>query len=423
MEFVVYFNFVISILFTICYFYQFVYVIIGLIKKPPVLVAKEQHRFAVVISARNEGNMIGNLIDSIHGQNYPSELIDIFVVADNCTDDTAKVSKEHGAYVYERFNSELVGKGYALDWLFKRIKNDHQDKGYEAYIVFDADNIVDPNFISEMNNAFDNGYRILTSYRNSKNYGVNWISAGYSLWFLREAKFLNHSRMCLGTSCAISGTGFLVSAEIIDKNNGWIHHLLTEDIEFTADNIINGETIGYCENAVLYDEQPVTFYQSYVQRLRWSKGFYQVFAKYGARLFTGMLKGSFSCYDMLMTISPAMLLTLSSTVINLAAIVIGIIGDPEHLPMLFKALWQTLFGFYSMFFALGVITTITEHKQIHCTLKQKIGYTFTFPLFMLTYVPISVIALFKKVKWEPISHSVSMTVSDICPDEPSTSNN
>ena len=129
MEFVVYFNFVISILFTICYFYQFVYVLIGLIKRPPELIAKKQHRFAVVISARNEGNMVGNLIDSIHGQNYPSELIDVFVVADNCTDDTAKVSKEHGAYVYERFNTELVGKGYALDWLFKRIKSDHQDKG------------------------------------------------------------------------------------------------------------------------------------------------------------------------------------------------------------------------------------------------------------------------------------------------------
>ena len=133
----------------------------------------------------------------------------------------------------------------------------------------------------------------------------------------------------------------MVSTEIIEKNNGWIHHLLTEDIEFTADSVIHGETIGYCENAILYDEQPVTFYQSYIQRLRWSKGFYQVFAKYGAKLFAGMLKGSFSCYDMLMTISPAMLLTLASTVINLIAIFIGIVGDPEHLPMLFKALGQT----------------------------------------------------------------------------------
>lgn len=414
MKLVVYFNFIISVLFTICYFYQFIYVIIGLLKKSRKLEAKKQHKFAVVISARNEANMIGNLLDSIRNQNYPSELIDTLVVADNCTDNTAEVARRHGAHVYERFNDRLIGKGYALDWLFKRLKEDMPDNKYEAYIVFDADNIVDPNFIAEMNKAFDNGYRILTSYRNSKNYEENWISAGYSLWFLREAKFLNNSRMRLGTSCAISGTGFLVSSEIIEKNNGWIHHLLTEDIEFTVDNVIQGETIGYCEKAVLYDEQPTTFYQSYIQRLRWSKGFYQVFGKYGGKLFAGMLKGSFSCYDMLMTISPAMLLTLASTVINLIAIVLGLIGDPEHLPMLFKALWQTLFGFYSMFFALGLITTITERKQIHCSTIKMIGYTFTFPLFMLTYVPISVIALFKKVRWEPIKHSVAMSVYDIC---------
>lgn len=423
MNLVVYFNFIISILFTMCYFYQFVYVFIGLVKKAPQLTAKKNHRYAVVISARNEANMIENLISSIKNQNYPSELIDTFVVADNCSDNTAEVARNCGAIVYERFNQQLVGKGYALDWLFKNIKEDMPDNEYEAYIVFDADNIVDPNFVAEMNKAFDNGYRVLTSYRNSKNYSENWISAGYSLWFLREAKFLNNSRMNLGTSCAISGTGFLVSADIIKKNDGWIHHLLTEDIEFTVDSVIHGEIIGYCENAVLYDEQPVTLYQSYLQRLRWSKGFYQVFGKYGAKLFTGMLKGSFSCYDMLMTVSPAMLLTLASTVINLVAIVLGIIGDQHHLPMLFTALGQTLFGFYGMFFMLGVITTITERKQIHCSPIKKILYTFTFPLFMLTYIPISVIALFKKVEWKPISHSVSKTLSDICPDHPETVTN
>ena len=423
MNLVVYFNFIISILFTMCYFYQFVYVLVGLIKKAPPLTAKENHRFAVVISARNEAHMVENLISTIKNQNYPQELIDTFVVADNCTDNTAEVARSCGAVVYERFNKQLIGKGYALDWLFKQIKEDMPDNKYEAYIVFDADNIVDPNFVAEMNKAFDNGYRVLTSYRNSKNYSENWISAGYSLWFLREAKFLNNSRMNLGTSCAISGTGFLVSADIIKKNDGWIHHLLTEDIEFTVDSVIHGEIIGYCEKAVLYDEQPVTLYQSYLQRLRWSKGFYQVFGKYGAKLFTGMLKGSFSCYDMLMTVSPAMLLTLASTVINLVAIVLGIIGDQHHLPMLFTALGQTLFGFYGMFFMLGVITTITEYKKIHCTPIKKILYTFTFPLFMLTYIPISVIALFKKVEWKPISHSISKTLSDFCPEETETVTN
>ena len=283
MEAVIYLNFAISLLFFVCYLYQFVYVFVGLFTKPRTYEAKKHHRFAVVISARNEACVIGNLIESVHKQNYPADMLDVFVVADNCTDNTAAVAREAGAIVYERSNKQQVGKGYALDWLFKRIDADYAHKNYEAYMIFDADNILESNFVEEMNKVFDNGYRIITSYRNSKNYGQNWLTAGYSLWFLREARYLNNARMNLKTSCAVSGTGFLVSAEVIRNNGGWIHHLLTEDIEFTADSIAKGEKIGYCANAVLYDEQPSELKVSYNQRLRWAKGFYQVFIHYGAK--------------------------------------------------------------------------------------------------------------------------------------------
>ena len=413
MKIIVYFNFIISLLFMLCYFYQFVYVLVGLFKKKLRFNATKMHRYAVVISARNESGVIGNLIESVHKQTYPSELVDVFVIADNCTDNTAQTASDAGAIVYERFNTEKVGKGYALDWLFDKIKTEHRDKNYEGYIIFDADNVVAPTFIEEINKVFDNGYRIITSYRNSKNYDKNWITAGYSLWFLREAKFLNNARMKLKTSCAISGTGFLIGADIVDKNGGWIHHLLTEDIEFTTDSIVNGEIIGYCENAVLYDEQPETFYQSYIQRLRWSKGFYQVFRKYGKRLLRGMFNGSFSCYDMFMTLMPAMLLTLISTVLNTLALPVAFIAEAEYAGILVKTLGQTLLSFYFVFFLFGFITTVTEWKQIYCGALKKIAYTFTFPIFMLTYVPISIIALFKKVKWEPIKHSVTKSIKEI----------
>jgi len=416
MNTIIYLNFIISVIFTICYFYQFIYVFVGIFKKANKLKANKNHRYAILISARNESSVICNLIDSINSQTYPQELIDIFVVADNCSDDTASIARSAGAVVYERFNKAQVGKGYALDWLLKQIYKDYNDKNYEAFIVFDADNVAHPKFIEEMNKAYDNGYQIVTSYRNSKNYAENWISAGYSLWFLREAKFLNGPRMKLGTSCAISGTGFLMSSEILKENGGWIHHLLTEDIEFTTDNIIKGEKIGYCENAILFDEQPVTFMQSYLQRLRWSKGFYQVLHAYGCRLIKGIFKGSFSCFDMLMTLMPAMLLMLLSIIVNIIAIPVGIAMDSVYLPILIKMLCQTILGFYTIFFFFGTITTITEWNQIYCPASKKVLYTFTFPIFMITYVPISIIALFKKVRWEPIKHTVSKNMTEICTD-------
>lgn len=416
MKVIVFLNFMVSLIFSVCYFYQIAYVFIGLVKKQKEFKSVCNHRYAVIISARNEGDVIQHLIRSVKKQSYPEELIDIFVVADNCTDNTAQIARSAGAVVYERNDTEKIGKGYALDWLFKKIDENYSDKNYEAYIIFDADNVIDPNFISEMNKVFDNGYNIITSYRNSKNYGENWITAGYSLWFLREAKFLNNVRMMNGTSCAISGTGFLVSTEIIRKNGGWVHHLLTEDIEFTTESIINGEKIGYCENAVLYDEQPTTFHQSYLQRLRWSKGFYQVILHYGKRLVKGILKGSFSCYDMLMTIMPAMLLTLIITALNVAALPVCVISNSVYLPVLLGSLGKTFLTFYIMFYMMGLITTITEWEQIHCSNAKKILYTFTFPLFMMTYIPISIIALFKKVEWEPIHHTVNKSLKEICAD-------
>lgn len=417
MEAVIIINYVISIIFTFCYVYQIFYVLVGLGKKNEIKEAKKNHSYAIVVAARNEANVIGEFIESVKNQTYDKELIDVFVVADNCTDNTAQTAREAGAVVYERENKELVGKGYALDWFFSQIKREKKTLEYEAYIVFDADNILGKDFVFEMNKVFDSGYRIITSYRNSKNYDTNWITAGYSLWFLREAKYLNNARMKLGTSCAVSGTGFLVSTDIIKENGGWVHHLLTEDIEFTTDSIIKGEKIGYCENAVLYDEQPTTLKQSYNQRLRWAKGFYQVFSNYGKKLLKQVLKGNFSSFDMLMTVSPTMLLTLISMIMNVIAVCIGIVVKSPKLSLMIQTAITTFLSFYGLIFAIGLVTTITEWKRIHCKPLKKVWYLFTFPIFQFTYVPISVIALFRKVEWTPIKHSVSKKLEDICEEE------
>lgn len=415
LSFINIFNFIILILFTGFYFYQAYYVFIALFRKSKILTAEKNNKYAVVIAARNESAVIGQLINSIKKQKYPSELIDIYVVADNCTDDTADVARDAGAYVFERFNRQNVGKGYALDYAFKSIIS--SDEHYNGYFVFDADNLLDENYVAEMNKVFDNGYKIVTCYRNSKNYDTNWISAGYSLWFLREAKYLNNSRMMLNTGCAISGTGFMVSDDIIRKNNGWKHHLLTEDIEFSIDNAIEGEKIGYCGTAVLYDEQPYIFEQSWNQRLRWAKGFYQVFAKYGKTLFKSIFtKKSFSCYDMLMTIMPALLLSLASVFINLVFLTVGLINIetyPEIISETSGAIIMSGVNSYLVLFALGMITTITEWKQINSTPAKKIKYIFSFPIFIFTYIPISIVALFRKIEWKPITHSIVKSIEEV----------
>lgn len=414
MQTVITINAVIMALFFVCYSYQFFYVAVALLKRKKFTCRNENHRIAVLIAARNEENVIGQLLDSIHAQkNYPMDHVDIYVGADNCTDDTARVARERGAIVFERHDTVHVGKGYVLNEMLNRIKRPGR-KHYDAYLVLDADNILDPNFISEIEKVYSSGYEIVTCYRNSKNYGDNWISAGYGLWFLRESRYLNGARSRIGASCGVSGTGFLFSRAVLEgQGGGWPFHLLTEDIEFTIENVTAGRRVGYCPEAVLYDEQPVRFKQSWAQRLRWSRGYLQVFRKYGGKLLSGMFRGSFSCYDMAMSIMPAAVLTGLSIVVNLGAAAVNVFHYHEWDVLAISAL-QTVMNLYLTLFVLGAVTTATEWRSIHCAAWKKIAYVFTFPVFMLTYVPIVVQSLFVTPEWTHIDHTRAVTVQQIC---------
>lgn len=404
-------NFILTILFFVCYAYQFFYLAVALVKKQAPLPEAAPRRIAVLIAARNEQAVIGQLIDSIRNQKYPRNKVDIFVVADNCTDLTGTVAGAHGATVYFRTNTAQVGKGYALQYLLSCMEEDCTP--YDAYMVLDADNILAEDYMAQMNRTFASGYEIVTSYRNSKNYGDNWISAGYALWFLRESRYLNGARHLLHTSAAVSGTGFMFSRRILEKCGGWPFHLLTEDIEFTVSSIISGEKVGYCQNAVLYDEQPTDFRQSWRQRLRWSRGYLQVFRYYGRQLIGGIFRGSFSCYDMAMNIMPAAVLTGTGLVVNITAAIMNFVSGGSY-AALGVSMLQIAMSLFGTLFVLGAVTTVTEWKNIHTTPAKKCLYALTFPLFMFTYLPICLVSLFKKPGWQPIVHTRSMALEQIC---------
>lgn len=404
-------NFILMCLFFACYMYQFLYIPVSWLPRKRRAREAPLHRFAVLIAARNEETVIGNLLDSIKAQSYPERFLEVFVVADNCRDKTAETARAHGAEVYERHNASLRGKGYALDFLLREMER-HAHNEFDGYIVLDADNVLERDFVSRMNETFSEGKDIVTCYRDSKNYGDNWISAGYALWFLREAQYLNNARMRLGSSCAVSGTGFLFSDAVLRECGGWNFFLLTEDIEFTIDNVVRGHKVGYAAGAVLYDEQPTSFAQSWRQRMRWSKGYLQVFCKYAVQLFSGIAHGSFSCYDMTMNIMPAAVLTGVSLAVNVGAAITNVTNGGSMAALGISVL-QTVASLYMTLFVLGVITTVTEWRKIRCAAWKKVLYTFTFPVFMLTYVPICIVSLFARVEWKPILHDKVMTLEQI----------
>ncbi|MDO5695736.1 MAG: glycosyltransferase family 2 protein [Eubacteriales bacterium] len=416
-DFINNFNFLLFLTIAILYFYQGVYMVLSMVGKAKRLRATKNNRYAVIIPARNEEKVIPHLIDSLKRQNYPAELLDVFVIADNCTDRTAAVCRAAGARVYERFNKRYVGKGYALHEFFKVFDEKYGFEAYDGYFLFDADNLADENYVKEMNAYFDNGFRIVTGYRSSKNFGDTWVSAGSGTWFLRDCVFMHRPRMMCHTTANITGTGFLMSAEIVRKNGGWKHFLLTEDIEFSVDMVLQDEVIGFAERAIYYDEQPLRFRESWTQRMRWVKGFYQVLRKYGLRLVKrAFIDGSFGNYDMFMLVAPGNILAWITILVNLIFFFIGVF-DVSASTEVMAATAQSLLGLlrnvFLVFMAVGAATTIREWRRIPAKPARKLLNILTFPIYMISYIPISLIAVWKKVKWVPIEHSEAMDISEI----------
>ena len=411
-------NLILGVLFIVCYAYQIFYVIYTLFKKPKTFAPTDQtNRYAVLICGRNEEAVIGYLLDSLKAQDYPADRFDVYVCADNCTDRTAEVVREHGAIAYERFNTTKIGKGYALSELIQFIFKTHGQDHYDGYFIIDADNLLDPHFITEMDKAFcaPEGYKVVNGYRNSKNFGDNWLSASYAVWFLHDAKQLNNARCLLGTNAAVAGTGFVIHKDVLKSQGGWIHHGLIEDIEFTADAFTRDVKFGYCHDAILYDEQPTSFVQSWHQRMRWVKGYLQVLKKYGWALTKRMCrKGGFACFDLMCNISAAYLLTTTAFLLNLVYLIVTLIINPAaFLGTLITSLVM-LFGGYMCMLFLSFFVCITEKERIHASTGKRILGMLTFPLFMMSFVPIAIIAIFTpRVSWKPIKHTAAMSVKDV----------
>ena len=410
--FVYFFTNILTLFFVFLYAHQIVYVVVGLFKHPKVKNKDfKLHKIGVVISARNESRVIADLINSIRANDYPQELVNIFVIADNCTDNTAQICRDLGCVVFERFDTTKIGKGYALNFLFNKLHNEKEYKDLvpEAYIIMDADNIMKPNYITEINKVYDSGYKMVTSYRNSKNFGANWISSGYGYWFLHEARHLNNSRMLFKTSSTILGTGFLIERELVKKFNNWEFFMLTEDVQCTMEYVLKGGTIGYCDTAEFFDEQPESLKVSWKQRERWAKGYYQNLGKYGLPLIKKSFK-SFACWDIFTNLGAMLAMALVVTIgYPILAIVSLACWDISTLSYIAIQIGITIASMYVLMFLIALTLCITEWKKINTKWYKKILYLFTFPIFMFTYYPIAITALikFKKVKWDPIQHGVS----------------
>lgn len=399
--------------------------------------AKHNHKYAVLIAARNESTVIGNLIESIRQQDYPSELVTIFVVADNCTDNTADVARKAGAVVYERFDDAHRTKGYALQYLVKNIEAYYGVKSFEGYFFFDADNLLKRDFISRMNDSFDAGEKIVTSFRNTKNFATNWISSSYAIHWYRTVRNEHRARSFLRLATRIQGTGFLVANEIL--KDGWNYVSLTEDRELSAFAATNGYSISYNDAAEFYDEQPVDVKIMMRQRIRWAKGHLWAFTHYGWVLFKNIfthktqnnqsrpktlvgrffnyIQRSFICYDMFWTVFPRGLTAFFRRFVLIflrIAILVKAGADGWDLFDPFLIYLSTISGHMQGAIFTAIYVLALEYRRVpRCKPLRTLWYCVTFSLFDKIGMVATLIALFKKVEWKPIPHIDNKSLADM----------
>lgn len=370
-------------------------------------ITKKKHRFMAVISARNEENVIANLIDSLNKQVYPKDKLDIYVIADNCTDSTAEVAKNAGAIVYERFNEYKRSKGYALEWFFDIVLKEFPDK-YDAFCIFDADNIVDPNFISKMNEKLCEGETVVQGYRDMKNAGDNWVSANYAIFYWTMDRCYHYTRDKLGLSPLINGTGFMIAMSVLKEDGGWHTETLTEDTEMSMNMIAKGRKIAWANEAVIYDEQPTDFVVAWNQRLRWGVGTAQCLKT----CLPKMLKSK----NLSPQLIDGIIYLMGMPIILISAFVgcvdiLKILLLPARQGLVFlqeKLLVSALFIILSIFHAIWVVRL--EKKDIKKVWKGIV----TYPIFLAVSFFVNFASFFNmNLQWKQIKHESKATIDDI----------
>jgi len=393
---------------TIFWLYQIMISLCSLVKiKDRPLKLDKKHRFMAIIPAHNEEAVIANLIESLKKQNYDKELYDIYVIADNCTDNTAKVAKEAGAIVYERFDKTKKTKGYALNWFLQQ--KIEEDAPYDALFVFDADNIVHPDFIKNMNKKLCQGEDVVQGYRDIKNPTDSWITAGYAIFYWTMHRFYHLARYNLGLSPLLNGTGFMVKFDVV-KPQGWDTKTLTEDIEFSLQRIIKGKRLGWATDAIVYDEQPVGFKQSWSQRSRWTVGHIQCIKEYTKQLAVAVKEHktmmNFDGFLYIIGSIPMFIITLILLATNFLVYAGNGMTDLELIENIVKYLVPT---FLLPIFT-AVIVMLLDRRPIKPMLKGLACY----PLFMGSWLLINFKCLFKReTTWEKINHVRNIRIDDV----------
>jgi cellulose synthase/poly-beta-1,6-N-acetylglucosamine synthase-like glycosyltransferase len=366
-----------------------------------------QKSFAVLVAAHNEEQVVGALIENLKNLDYPKELYDIFVICDNCTDRTADIARSHGVYAMERRNPNLRGKGYAIEWMLKELWK--RPRQYDAVVMFDADNLVNPDYLRHMNNDLCSGSRVIQAYLDTKNPHDSWITASYAITYWYCNRLWQLPRVNLKLANFLGGTGMCFETGLL-KEMGWGATSLVEDLEFTMRCVQRGIYPKFNFDAKVYDEKPLTFKASARQRLRWMQGHFDVARRYFfPLLWQGIKEGSWAKIDTAIYAANVYNLFIGSIVSIILWLDMSLPGRP-HLESLYNH-WPFLFN----------LTTILTYIQFPLAMfmekapRKSYKWIVAFPVFLLSWWPITFYAFFTQnnKQWSHTEHTRVIRLEEV----------
>lgn len=358
---------------------------------------KNGHNYAILIPARNESLVIEKLLISIENQTKKIKPEDVYVIVETKKDKTVSIVEKHKMTIVYRKNLNKKRKGFALDDAIKEILK--SNKKYDAYFIFDADNILDKNYIKEMTKSFDEGYDIGIGYRNTKN-SKNLVSAASALTFSMINTIGNKRKSKYTNNLIISGTGYYIKGTIIESWKGFPFNSLTEDYELSLYSILNNLTTTYNDSAIYYDEQPEIFDVTIIQRSRWVKGYFDARKNYIHKIRKSISKKDknyASKITALIGVNP--LITL---IIGILLLLIDSITSFKNFII------SLLIIFILIYITLMIFTYIIIKKEENkLDIKvSKILLIFYNPFYLLSYIYCLYIAITKKdLGWQEIKHT------------------
>ncbi|NRD77021.1 glycosyltransferase family 2 protein [Bacillus sp. BRMEA1] len=366
-----------------------------------------QKSFAILVAAHNEEKVIAPLLENLINLDYPKELYEIFVICDNCTDQTAQIVKQYNVCAMERFDAVNKGKGYAMEWMLEKLWK--RDRQHDAVVVFDADNLVSRNFLLEMNNNLVEGHRVIQSYLETKNPFDSWVSLSYAItyWFIN--RMWQEARHNWGMAATLSGTGMCFETNLL-KELGWNATSLTEDVEFTAKCISNEIYPTWAKNAIVYDEKPITLMSSIRQRLRWMRGHTDCARRYMKPLILKAIQTKrFALFDAAMYLfQPIRFLFVAAVwVMSYLQVATPLYSQFALLKMVPDWAW---FALNTALFLQFPLVMLMERRPW----KAYLGLIL-FPVFQFTWFPITLVGLFtsKNKTWNHTIHTRSIRLEDM----------